>query len=85
MTSAKADEPRLIIKEINRLAEELGEEALRHGLSLTSPDPILLQAQEKGLAEEVVADLARRLTEIARLKVHLAEIREAKRAKPKAP
>ena len=74
----EGDEPRLLIKKINRLAEELGEEVLRQGLSLTSPEPILFQARDKGLVEEVVTEIARRLAEIAQLKLRLAAVpREA--------
>ena len=80
MSDPETQEPRLLTKKINRLAEELGEEALSQGLSLTSPEPILLQARDKGLEEAVIADLARRLGEIAELKLRLEELRAAKKA-----
>ena len=79
----EGDEPRLLIKKINRLAEELGEEVLRQGLSLTSPEPILFQARDKGLVEEVVTEIARRLAEIAQLKLRLEELRAAKKTEPR--
>lgn len=80
--SPERDEPRLLIKKINRLAEELGEEVLRQGLSLTSTEPILLQARDKGLEEKVITDLIQRLAEIAELKLRLEELRTAKKAEP---
>ena len=80
MNDPETQEPRLLIKKINRLAEELGEETLRQGLSLTSPEPILLQARDNGLEEAVIADLVRRLAEIAELKLRLEELRTGKKA-----
>ena len=80
MSDPETQEPRLLTKKINRLAEELGEEVLRQGLSLTSPEPILLQARDNGLEEAVITDLVRRLAEIAELKVRLEKLRTAKKA-----
>ena len=80
MSDPETQEPRLLIKKINRLAEELGEEVLDQGLSLTSPEPILIQARDEGLEEAVITDLVRRLAEIAELKLRLEELRAAKKA-----
>ncbi len=80
MSDPETQEPRLLTKKINRLAEELGEEVLRQGLSLTSPEPILLQARDKGLEDKVLADLVRRFADIAELKLRLEELRAAKKA-----
>ena len=71
------EEPRHIIKEINRLAEAAGEKVTSLGLSLTAPESVLDQARQKNLQEAEIADLISRFQKIAELKAHLEATKAA--------